>query len=369
MTALVRPAPKQRAPKEKKSFSDKDASAVSAYYAARKDPFSVLAKGVRQLDPYPYPTITAKSEGVVTIQSDANGLIAGILMADPYCTLQVQNAGLVSGNVTNYAPNSQIHGVTGITQMTSLFSSFRVVAAGYEVRNLTQPINTTGRLYCGSSAPTGIVPPFAMLNSHALQPHEVRTVTAGVNSVSPSLLGLPKSSEATVQDLIQNVFKISHVPASSYCSNFKPSDESTEMWTSPSTSFGLLFGEPGTGSMQGIYNPSSATYGFDCIQFYADGLLPSTNCLEIKYILHYEGSPAINVSSGLVTPDNALVSPYMPRTAHAIDSAAAQVSGKITSVESVAEEVLRGAKKAINFAERVGATASKVLPLLDAFLL
>lgn len=345
--------------KVKKTNGHGQSEAVSAYFAGLHDPFSRAARGVRYLDPVSYPTTTAVSEGVLNVTSDASGYASLAIFADPFCSVIVDTGTIVSSSASNWASNPWVWQVATTAQLGGVFSTYRVVSSGIQIRNLQQPVSTQGRIYAAKTTGTGWIPSYVML-SQAGTKNNLMELTMNTSSIDSRILTLPESTETTLQDLIQNHMPIASRPTSADCTSFK-SPGNISLWNA---SAGV--GEPifaGT-TVVATSVTSAQKNGRDVILLDFSGCPPSTLVAEIKYVLHYEGTPALTSSSGVVTPDAMGTGAYMPRTAAAIEQSAAQKatsSDWIDDAFQTAKTIVSGTAKAIAYASEIG---ELIAPLL-----
>lgn len=77
-------------------------SNVKSYLKALSDPFSPEAVGIRIPDPYPYPTIGYRSEGLITVTSNSSGIASVLLLPHPFLSLvNMCNTSTISTTMTN----------------------------------------------------------------------------------------------------------------------------------------------------------------------------------------------------------------------------------------------------------------------------
>lgn len=335
---------------------------VAAYYAGLHDPFSRVARGVRYLDPVSYPTTTAVSEGVFNVVTDNTGRAAFALFSDPFLSL-IAVAGSASSSSAGAWPMNTTCWYTATTgQLAGVFSTFRVVASGIQIRNLQQPVSTQGRLYAAKSSGTGWIPGPVFLGETASQ-QALMNIVLSMSDVDTRILTLPESMETTMQDLIQNCLPINSRPTSAICTQFK-NPTPFNVWADQRV-VGETIINPNNSTLHQTEVSSAHTYGRDVILLNFTGCPANTTVAEIKYVYHYEGTPAMTGSAGVITPDSMGMTNYMPRTAAAIENSAAQraqnASSWIEDAVDTAKRVASGISKAIQFAEKVGEV---VVPLL-----
>lgn len=354
--------PKTKQPKPKADVSNSNANDVAAYYAALHDPFAAQARGARFLDPVSYPTVTAVSEGVMVVTSDANGYASLAVFGDPFCTACVDVGSVSGASLYQWPVNNFLYGAANASQMRGIFSSYRVVGAGIQVRNLMQPVSTQGRVYAAKVTGTGFIPGPTFLGYSGAKDNIMNSLIR-MTDIDSRILTLPESSETTMQDLIQSCLPVNTRPSSASATHFRAAAEAT-LW-GPGLYAGEVIWSPGN-------PPSSAelasqhTYGRDVILLDFAGCPPNTIIAEIKYVLHYEGTPAMADAAGVVVPDSLGKTSFMPRTSAAIEMAASkQTNGSDWTKDAgrLVRDVVDGTKKAISFAKQVGEFA---LPLLAA---
>lgn len=338
------------------------AADVAAYYAGLHDPFSRAARGVRYLDPVSYPTTTAVSEGVFNVTTDGSGRASLAVLSDPFLSL-VSVAGTVvtsSGGSWPDNPHCWYTATTG--QMAGVFSTFRTVASGIQIRNLQQPVTTQGRLYAAKSSGTGFIPGPTFLQEPSNLTNLLNLIL-NVGDVDSRILTLPESTETTMQDLIQSCVSINSRPCSAGCTNFK-NPLSQNSW-SPSHVVGEAIYQVPSGPLVSAETSNMHVNGRDIILLNFVGCPPNMTIAEIKYVYHYEGTPSMSGTAGIVTPDSMGTTAYMPRTAAAIEAGAAykaqSASSWVDDALDTGKKIASGVAKAIKFATEVGEVIAPLL--------
>ncbi len=77
-------------------------SNVKSYVRALSDPFGPDAIGIRIPDPYPYSTIGYRSEGLITVTSNSEGIASVLLLPHPFLSLiNMCSTSTISTTMTN----------------------------------------------------------------------------------------------------------------------------------------------------------------------------------------------------------------------------------------------------------------------------
>lgn len=246
--------------------------------------------------------------------------------------------------------------------MSGIFASYRVVGSGIQVRNLMQPVSTQGRVYAAKVTGTGFIPGPTWLGYSGAKDNIMNSLIR-MTDIDSRILTLPESTETTMQDLIQSCLPVNTRPTSAAATHFRSTAAATA-W-GPGLYSGEVLWTPGN-------NPSSCelasqhSYGRDAILLDFAGCPPNTIIAEVKYVLHYEGTPAMADASGVVVPDSLGKTSFMPRTSAAIEMAASkQTNGSDWTKDAgrLVKDIADGTMKAISFAKQVGEFA---IPLLAA---
>lgn len=347
----------------KPAIHGKNCSAeVAAYYAGLHDPFSRTARGVRYLDPVSYPTTTAVSEGVFNVVTDGSGRASLAVLSDPFVSLVAVAGTVVTSSGGNWPNNPACWYTATMGQMAGVFSTYRTVASGIQIRNLQQPVTTQGRLYAAKSSGTGYIPgPIFMQEPGNLT--NLLNLILNVGDIDSRILTLPESTETTMQDLIQNCLPINSRPSSASCTNFK-STLSNNSWA-PGFVVGEMIYQIPSGPLKEAEPSNMHINGRDVILLNFVGCPANTTIAEIKYVYHFEGTPSMNGTAGIVTPDSMGVTAYMPRTAAAIEAGAASraqsASSWVEDALDTGKKIASGVAKAIKFAHEVGEVVAPLL--------
>jgi len=114
---------------------------------ALSDPFNPKVTGVKIPDPYSYPTSAFKTEGYFTVSSDTTGMASVLLIAHPYLSMVNMNTGsTITTSMSRYSPSNTCYSAAPRAVLGDKLSNFRLVAVGYEIRNLLNQTACTGRL-------------------------------------------------------------------------------------------------------------------------------------------------------------------------------------------------------------------------------
>jgi hypothetical protein len=276
------------------------------YYSALQAPFSKDAVGAQVPDMYSYPTATYHAAGNIVLSSDSNGIASVILYPHPYLfLLDMGGAAVSSSNIgmTQYANSVTSYAACTLVNLSLEVQNFRTVGAGIEIRNNLPPTSATGRVIVSKVPVSGQQPGPGALGANVLLNSYIAYATVGIggttaNTNLPStIMEYPDTQEVTVQDLITNCLAVNFRPLSPQAFNFQQSAD--KVLVNATTT--LVSGDVVT-TATGAPTANDAVYsaiGWDAILIRCEGLPASTaNCIEIKYIHHYEGTPTVALGGG-----------------------------------------------------------------------
>jgi len=295
---------------------------LARYYLALTDPFHPDALGAQVPDMFSYPTATFHAEGTIGIDTNAAGIASVLINPHPYLTaVDMTTTSVGSTSMTRYSTNST-YAATPIASMKATLSNFRVVGLGIEIRNLLPPTTATGRVIVATVPVSGIAPgPNSLLNTGPnnntllnIITGETSAVTSVTTGITSAILALPGALEYTVQDLITNKLSVQCRPCTPQAFEFRNALNETALTASRTmgqnetyiTSTGVI----DTTATDTI--GTSDSRGFDAILLRFEGLpVSTTGSMEVKYILHYEGTPFVGSVPGMVAtaPRKAVVHP------------------------------------------------------------
>jgi len=278
------------------------------YEAALIDPFHATAVGARVPDLYAYPTATYHAEGTIILKSDNNGVASILVNPHPYVsTIDVNGSSIQSTGQQIYGFNPAFAAATTQANMQAVLSSYRMVGAGYELRNLLPPTTCVGRAYIAHVPVSGLAPGPNTCGTIALSANLCSQQITGIVATpsvgySSDILMLPNATEYTLQDIITNTI----------CGHFKPLSAAAFDFHNTVGSSGLsgtVFAASGaayssaTGLLVQVDNiQSESSIGWDCALFRFEGLPVNTTFAELKYCYHYEGTPFCPTGAGALVP-------------------------------------------------------------------
>jgi len=284
---------------------------LESYALALADPFNEHAIGARVPDMYSYPTATYHAEGTIVIPSTSGGNASFLLGANPFTSMvDITSTVGVSGMAPYTANNPHVFAAASQTNLSGVLTNWRVVGCGFQIRNLIPPTTATGRIICAKTPALGpIAGPNLLSNSALNMGNGIIPLYTGINTgasttgFATDILELPDAQEFTIQDVISTAVQVNLKPLSPAAFDFY--DTSNDQ--SVSSSWNLIAGDyltSGTDAVSGFVDSVNGEIvrGWDCLLINANGLPASTNCFEIKYIYHFEGTPVLQSSAGAITP-------------------------------------------------------------------
>jgi len=301
--------PKKVVPYDKGKSLDE---ALNRYKLALTDPFHPDAIGAQVPDMYSYPTATYHAEGTVTIASNAGSIANLLLNWHPFASMvDMTGASVNSTGMSAYTNSTTTYAAVSQANLAAVLTNWRLVGAGFQIRNLQPPTTATGRLIAASIPTVGDMPGPANLSANIIPNRYVASLITGIDTgavntgFASDILELPEADEITLQDIINEVFEIHLKPLSPDAFNF----HSAQNYVATNTTQDLVGGAAftvGTGVIaSGSADNANLTEcaGWDCVLINANGLPASTNnCFEIKYIYHFEGTPSLPSTQGTLVP-------------------------------------------------------------------
>jgi hypothetical protein len=284
-----------------------DSRELTQYASALSDPFADRSIGARVPDMFSAPTVTYHARGTMTIASSSSGVASLLLTPLPHLsTIDINTTAVNSSGQQGYFYNTSAYQAVTAANLSTNFSSYRVVGAGWKIRNLLPPTSATGRIIIAPAACAGSVPGPAFLNQTAVQNSKLSLDLIGVTTVtdgySSDILESPGAAEYTIQDIITNSVTIVSKPltpqAFSLVNTYTSSLTGNSIYET-----GDAFVTVATGLVTSGENANDRVYGWEAFMLRAEGLPPSTtNCFEIQYVLHLEGIPAQVSGAGQMIP-------------------------------------------------------------------
>jgi hypothetical protein len=300
---------------------------VADFARSLKFPFSPSSIGCRVPDPWSFPTQTYHLHGTFVLSSSAFGSGTVSFYPNPILSAVDWSGGApgISGSAFATTPGNPltlsvaasgtgfcqyIQGATSLANLQSVLSDYRVVAWGIKISNLQAELNATGRIIV-SCVPVGDeVPDIDVLTGGpaVIQQGGMAQRLAGLPAsviTSSTMLELPSAFELSVQDLLHGDVEIVGQYTSPSFFTLKSTGTShgqqimAGYFDSDALTAVASTGAPSPGGY-GYKDPTRMVGGCG-IYIYYEGMQFSVNCLQVEYIYHLEGSPAIGSSSN-VTP-------------------------------------------------------------------
>jgi hypothetical protein len=317
-------------------------SELRPYLAALRDPFSPPAVGCRLPSPYPVATVTYLCKTTVPLVSDSAGNFQSAFFPNPFIT-----AGIVIGSTTfpvAYASSPTMFGVATPQVVGSSLAAYRVVSAGFRIRNMQAPLSAVGSLRAATTPIVAYLPPIPLLSSAAVPAGAAIAVatgqgfssTAGLAPFSgASLEELPDCEVVSIQSLLNSTMDIHLRPNAADCQRFRVTNTCDD-WSGVAgpgviepLGFEWTAGSAGTVDTAGAGSTAtgpSDSLGWPAALLYGEGLPSSTKFAEMDIVIHVEGPPDVT-SSGVfeATAPPATCVGDLPSVLSAIGTAAVNV--------------------------------------------
>lgn len=269
------------------------------------DPFTAI--GPKVPDMFCYPTITAQSKGVQVISSDSNGTILGAIAPYPTLSYVAVSGGVTTSSMYQYS-GKPLYAATTFTNLSNLFSNYRVVSVGVRVRNLLAPLTATGRIIIAPYISSAPIPGPNFCNNGTVDGGFIfssitQTATSGSN-----LLELPYAKEYSIQELIAGTVTWCSRPVSTESYHFHGTNNSA----AASNVYYAQSEVQANGSLVSQYSDGVDQFSpnnYTGLIIFAQGLPININALELEYVYHYEGTPAMGLTAGSVMPETSTPSP------------------------------------------------------------
>jgi hypothetical protein len=279
---------------------------LDSYAASLLDPFSTLALGAQVPDMYSFPTATYHAEGTLSFgNSSTAGLASWLILPHPTITA-LDTLGTVSTNMTtnlqSYTTATGVYAAVTAPNLYAALSNFRVVGMGIQIRNLMAVTAATGRIIIAPIPIAGPIPgPGLLATAGGGGPvgSQIAQNCTGVGAFNGNLLDLPGSVEFAIQDIMVQGVESHFVPITPNAFNFHAAANTSQVGSDYQ-----IGGEYQTGGAIATTALDASPYedatGWTAWAVYAEGL-PSAatgSLLEVKYILHLEGSPRLAPGTG-----------------------------------------------------------------------
>jgi hypothetical protein len=288
-----------------------DESALQSYELALSMPFDKSAIGATVPDMYSYPTATYHAEGTTTLSSNASGVISVLLLPHPFLSMvDMTGTSVNTSGMQQYLNTTVAYAATTQANLAGELTNFRVVGCGYKIRNLLPPTTATGRIIVAPVPVSGLFPGPSLLATAAGNNNNIAAAAIGVNTGSltngfgSDILELPAAEEFTVQDVIANSIHLNCQPVTPAAFDFHNSLN----FIGYNAADNLVGGNAyvittGTIAAGNDAISSESAIGWDAYMLRAEGLpISVTNCLEIEYVIHYEGTPKLPSGAGTLAP-------------------------------------------------------------------
>lgn len=326
-------------------------------------PFDPASIGIRVPDIFSFPTATYHVHGVTTLStSSGSGIIGGAFLPNPvvsFIDTKFDSGSLTcvnSSGMTNIAfattpagPSPCWSAITP-TNLGTVLSSYRVASWGIRIKNLMTPLNATGRLYIAIVPSPQEVPSYYAITKGTIGYMVNSFIGPGITNNS-SILELPVSQEVSVTEMLSGAIQITPAPVNPVFYNFRSAAAAMQVGTDVFDGTHVTSPASGATATPAGISLTSLTGG-STVLVYADGLPLSTNCFEVEYIYHIEGTPVLSSTNDkLVTASNATSTGSTAIVEAAIQAnPATRAINFLDEAQQMAGMVMRGMEKAYEFA-------------------
>jgi hypothetical protein len=279
------------------------------YRMCLKDPFSTEANGAQVPDMFPFPLATFKARCVQTINTGASGTFGVMVTPHPYLASSTFT-GSQSGPLTIYTANNNAAGLVP-GALSGRLTNFRVVGFGVRIKNLLQPTAVTGKLIMACVPGQGNRCLTTKLYENEAMDLTVQStnvggvgLTSANGSIPSSILELPESCEVSVASMISRNIDLVYRPLTMRAMEFQAT---TGIGNTTAANAVGIADAPYWDVATGLVGDTAVTAGahtlIDLAGFpvwYVSGVgLPvsTSNVIELEFIWHLEGVPALNAST------------------------------------------------------------------------
>lgn len=280
---------------------------VNCYKLALANPFHDDAVGARVPDMYSYPTATYHAEGTFMVKTNASGVGSVTILPHPFLslidmtgsTVNTPNGMFTYGAGDYYAAAKQ-------SNLAGQLTNFRTVGMGIEIRNVSPPTSATGDVIIAKVPISGqLAGPTALGSLTDVQ--SMCKVVLGLDPGSTTvgwtsdILELPDSDETSIQNLIGNALQVNCKPINSDAFIMRATNNDAVVAAANNLASGVVVNNSGVPNYIDAL-VSELFNGWDAILITTQGAPVSQNVLEVKYIYHFEGTPALPSGAGTVVP-------------------------------------------------------------------
>jgi len=283
------------------------------YALALRDPFSDLARGVRMIDRFCFPTSTRVLRSKVNMLGNASALGSCCFMPNPFVTVfdscRQDGSGIFVGTGTSMntlTNNSSVSGLCTPAQLAGFLDSFRVVAGGVKLRVQMPEGTRTGTIIIAPVAMVADVPGWNALNNSIMTKNDTapNSLMGGVSqdaANSNAILNMPGAREYSLNDMAFFDIELPFRPITAFSERFRDTDVAASFNSTQLYGTGEVV-NLSTGVTNSTDNPPTvASDGWNGWLVYLDGhgiINTSTVVVSAEIILHIEGieSPQINNS-------------------------------------------------------------------------
>lgn len=289
-------------------------SQVQAYQVALTKPFDTRAYGARVPDLWSAPTTTHHIRKLVTLTTDSNGTITGLVMPSIFChSVLTQGAFNGSGAATwTRWDGTTVSSAVLYTDQSSVkakISNARIVSYGIRFRNQTSLSNVSGRftlatlpikddMLCPSVGAVG-----GFYTSNVSDTVGQWFAAAGVPNDGG---GAGAVIDASQFPNLPNNLTLSSLQMNETGLDVVPKVITPYAFGLKNTTDSQIGNDVGPGIATGNIYAGDDDYvkfgGFESVLFTASGLPASTQAMTMEIIYHVEGTPTLSGSGGLV-PD------------------------------------------------------------------
>lgn len=281
------------------------------YQLALLDPFDTRAEGARIPDLYCTATSCYHLRGIIPISSTPSGTCAFALLPSPLVSA-MDTSSAAGGNtcigtgasMSWFTANPSVYYATTNTNLQAIYSTQRLVAAGWKIRVVVPPLNRAGKIIVVPLPMVDEVPGWNILQSVTGQASNVAAAIFGSSNItgiaSSSILALPGAKEYSLEELAQTDILLRDRPTGARAFDFHST--STSIGWGANTNLSDLTAV--SGALGGVttnvaydWKDPTSMVGHTGYIIVGLGLSASLPSLDIEYVYHLEGTPSIQTST------------------------------------------------------------------------
>jgi hypothetical protein len=279
---------------------------LSAYRAALSDPFSEEAIGARITDPYAVPTVTARFSTRAIIQSTSSGVASFAILPTLWNSLQEFGGTVVGAGLNQNSTSTDQYGILPPASyaaiLGNLFTCYRVVAVGVEIRQIMTATSATGLLAAVPIPLIGPIPGPNEAGTVVVDPtimwQNLAGVQLGTFSLPSQLINSwPGSEEYNVQEIMTKAISYTLRPCSVDAFDWINASNVDKFNATQYFGAGGMFTSAAVLTSADHITTNLAARGWNGLMVHGYNFPNSTNALEVRLVYHLEGFPQLSSST------------------------------------------------------------------------